>query len=172
MSPTRWRRWRSEIGVVMKLRRRPAPVASPATATNLLRVAENLIENAIKYGAPADGERRPQGQARSGGARTAMASLEVRDYGPRHRARASAAADRALLPGRRRPEPGEGRHRPRARDRQAHPGPPSRPARRSLGSPERGATFTAFDSASPSPERRSSTALVIAIVMPICLRSR
>ena len=49
----------------------------------------------------------------------------------RHRAPAPAAPHRALLPRQRGGEPREGRHRARARHRQAHPQPPSRRAQRS-----------------------------------------
>ena len=49
--------------------------------------------------------------------------------GRRHPADASAAPDRALLPGRQRPLAPARRHRPRPRHRQARGQPPSRPAR-------------------------------------------
>ena len=48
----------------------------------LLRVAENLIENAIKYGAPDTGEPERRGLGRSRRRATAMGVLEVRDEGP------------------------------------------------------------------------------------------
>ena len=69
----------------------------------LVRVAENLIENAIKYGAA--GEWTPsRGRNRGHAARRARL-LSVRDHGPRHRARTPAAADRTLLSHRCWPEP-------------------------------------------------------------------
>ncbi len=93
----------------------------------LVRVFENLVENALKYGAAgrrvdiklgvgssADGE--PE------------ALVSVRDYGPGHRAGTSAAADRALLPGRCRRKPRARRNRARLCAGQAHPQPPSRPS--------------------------------------------
>ena len=91
----------------------------------LLRVAENLIENAIKYGVRA-------GSETAGVVEVAVTmnekegSLSVRDYGLRHCARAPAAADRAVLPRRRHPEPSQERHRPGPRDRKTHPHPPPR----------------------------------------------
>ena len=93
----------------------------------LVRIFENLIENALKYGAAgrrvdikigpgasADGE--PEAQ------------VSVRDYGPGHRARASAAADRAVLSRRRHREPRPRRNRPRPGAGQTHSQPASRPA--------------------------------------------
>ena len=54
MSPTRWRRWRRKWASNSRSRR-ASRSSSPAIATNCVRVAENLIENAIKYGTAADG---------------------------------------------------------------------------------------------------------------------
>ncbi len=98
------------------------PVVVSGDHDEILRVAENLVENAIKY---ADGRGRVEVRVE------ALRRSGVSD-GPRlrarHRARAPAAAHRALLPDRCRPEPGQGRDGARPRHRQAYRGPPSRAA--------------------------------------------
>ena len=90
----------------------------------LLRVFENLIENALKYAA--SGKR----------VDISLTADSVAERGarrgprlwPGHRARASAAIDRALLPRRCRRQPGAGRNRAWPRAGQAHPQPPRRAA--------------------------------------------
>ena len=100
------------------------PVQVKGDRDELLRVAENLIENAIKYGVRPDAD---GGLVEVTVATTEReALLTVRDYGPRDRARAPAAPHRALLSGRRNAKPGAQRHRTGPRHRQAHPDPPSR----------------------------------------------
>ena len=82
-----------------------APVLVKGDRDELLRVAENLIENAIKYGV------RPEA-AGTGLVEVAVATtgkeaaLSVRDYGRGIPGRTPAAPDRAVLPRRRDPEPG------------------------------------------------------------------
>ena len=114
-----------EMGVEIKIDA-DRPVTVIGDRDELLRVAENLIENAIKYGARQDGSSadRVEIAVTRNGERGLAGGARLR---PRHRPRASAAAHRALLPRRPQPEPGEERHRPRAGDRQAHSHPPPRP---------------------------------------------
>ena len=81
MSPTRWRRLPREMGVEIKFDA-DQPVVVTGDRDELVRVAENLIENAIKYGAPArtassGRSRRDRGRR----TRAARAALIVRDYG-------------------------------------------------------------------------------------------
>ena len=93
----------------------------------LVRIFENLIENALKYGAAGrrvDIKIGP-GASADGVARSARERARFR---PGHRARAFAAADRAILSRRCHREPRARRHRPRPRTRQTHPQPASRPA--------------------------------------------
>ena len=91
--------------------------------TELHSIASNLISNAVKY-TPVDGTITIRWAREAGGSQ-----LVVRDTGHRHRARAPAAPDRALLP--RGPCAGtrQGRFRARAFDRQARPAAAWRPAR-------------------------------------------
>ena len=103
------------------------PVTVIGDRDELLRVAENLIENAIKYGARQDGS--GDDRVEIAVTRTASeGSLVVRDFGrgiaPEHLPRLTERFYRVDLD----PEPGQERHRPRAGDRQAHPHPPPRPA--------------------------------------------
>ncbi len=93
----------------------------------LVRVAENLIENAIKYGAAPTETGAAAVEVTVGTQRQGRLSCRAR-LRPRHRARTSAASDGTLLSRRSRAEPRQERHRARARDRQTHLGPPSRPA--------------------------------------------
>ena len=115
-----------DLGVEIRLSAEQ-PVLVAGDRDELLRVAENLIENAIKYGVRVDSEAAGvvgrRGLDDGKGGRLDRAGLR-----PRHRAGASAAADRAILPGRPDPEPGQERHRPRPRHRQAYPHPPPRQA--------------------------------------------
>ena len=91
----------------------------------LIRLFENLIENGLKYGA--SGKRVDIALSRAAGEGKRGARLGAR-LRARHRRRASAAADRALLPRRCRRKPRPGRHRARPRAGQAHPQPAPRPA--------------------------------------------
>ena len=116
-----------EMGVELKLDAE-TPVIVIGERDELVRVAENLIENAIKYGAHGAEARWRRaveiiGHAQGKGRRARRARPR-----PRHRARASAAPDRTILSHRSRPEPRQERHRAGAGDRQAHPRAPSRPA--------------------------------------------
>ena len=93
----------------------------------LAQIFQNLLDNAVKYGRPhseVDGDRR---RRRRGG--DGAGAGRRRRSGRRHPERSAAAADRALLPRRYRALARAGRHRARPCDRQAHPQPPSRPAR-------------------------------------------
>ena len=102
------------------------PLMVPGDRDELIRLFENLIENGLKYGAsgkrvdialaPSDAD--GKGEARRLGARLRAG----------HRGRASAAADRAVLPRRCRRKPRAGRHRLGPCAGQAHPQPPPRPA--------------------------------------------
>ncbi len=92
----------------------------------LAQVFQNLLDNAIKYGRP-HSEVRVTGGAGDGAPPRVW--VAVADRGEGIAERAFAAPDRALLPGRHRALARIGRHRPRSRDRQAHPQPPSRPPR-------------------------------------------
>ena len=93
----------------------------------LIRALENLVENALKYGAA--GKRvdvtLTSGQTRAGSARGAARRARLRS---RHRARASAAPDRALLPRRRRRQPPAGRYRTGVGAGQTRAQPPWRQA--------------------------------------------
>ena len=115
-----------ERGMSVDLALPDPPLVVLGDRDELLRAVENLIENAVKYGAqrrPYRSLPRPPRRGRAARSRAFRARRR-----PRHRARAPAAPDGALLPGRRGEEPREGRHRPRPRHRQAHRQPPSRPA--------------------------------------------
>ena len=99
------------VRIEMDIPEDPAMIAGDRE--ELLRLFENLIENALKYGAsggrvvvslaPAD---------ESDG--TPEVRVSVRDFGPRYRARASAATYRAVLSGGHWRQPCAGRHRPRS----------------------------------------------------------
>ena len=104
----------------------PEPVLVNGDRDELVRVAENLIENAIKYGVRI-GRRRPPGRGHGVGDREGGAADGAR-LRPWHRAGAPAAPDRALLSRRRHPEPGAQRHGARPRHRQAYSHAPPRQA--------------------------------------------
>ena len=93
----------------------------------LIRALENLVENALKYGAAGKRVDITLG-ARADARRCAGSAHHRARLRARHRARASAAADRALLPRRRRRQPRAGRHRARPRAGQARAQPPWRQA--------------------------------------------
>ena len=103
------------------------PVMVTGDRDELLRVAENLIENAIKYGVRVDfGRRRRGGSHRLGDGKGRQ--LERAGLRTWHCAGALAAAHRAILPRRCNPEPRQERHRSGPRHRQAHSHPPPRQA--------------------------------------------
>ncbi len=93
----------------------------------LAQIVQNLLDNAVKYGRPHSEVTVTGGDRQRGG--RGLVRVAVADQGDGIPTRASAAADRALLPRRYRALARAGRHRARPRDRQAHPQPPSRPAR-------------------------------------------
>jgi two-component system, OmpR family, phosphate regulon sensor histidine kinase PhoR len=109
-------------GVEVKIALPPEPLLVRGDRDELIRVFENLIENALKYGAAG---KRDHARARHRRQRGGRVGARLR---ARHRARAPAAADRALLPRRRDGKPGARRHRSRARAGQAHRASPPRPA--------------------------------------------
>ena len=115
-----------DLGVEIRLSA-PEPVPVTGDRDELLRVAENLIENAIKYGIRPDAEKRRTcrrlGRNDGQGSNPDRARLWLW-----HCARAPAPPDRALLPCRRHAKPRQERHRARPRDRQTHSDPPSRQA--------------------------------------------
>ena len=132
----------AEENGVRLLLRASEPVVVAGDRDELLRVAENLVENAIKYGGPqqsgppADGVLRagPEGRTRRCAPyrdRGVVAPRQRCVLGPgpwsRDRGRAPASADGTVLPHRRRAEPCPGRDRSGTRDRQAYRGPSSRP---------------------------------------------
>ena len=110
-------------GVAIEVTAPAEPLIVLGDRDELIRLFENLVENGLKYGA--SGKRVEIVLARVADARRQGrgARLGARPR-PRHRRRASAAADRALLPGRCRREPRAGRHRARPGAGQAHPQPP------------------------------------------------
>ena len=115
-------------GVTIEVASAAEPLTVLGDRDELLRLFENLIENGLKYGA--SGKRVDIALAslrcrgRQTGSQRRGARLRAGDRG-----RASASADRTVLPGRCRREPGAGRHRIGTCAGQAHPQPPSRPAR-------------------------------------------
>ena len=122
-------------------------IALPADARDragdrdeLTRVFENLVENALKYGA--SGKRVDIGFADRGARRRRRSAGDGPRLRPGHRGRAHAAPDRALLSRRRHAKPRRGRHRTGPRAGQAHPQPPPRQACQSRARPGKGATFT------------------------------
>ena len=113
-------------GVEIKVALPPDTLTVLGDRDELIRALENLIENALKYGAagkrvdvtvaPGTNARRPAGSAR-GGTRLWTGYF----------ARASSAADRAILPGGCRRQPRAGRHRIGSRAGQTCPQPAWRP---------------------------------------------
>ena len=97
-----------------------------ATATSSTQVFANLVDNAMKYGGAGSTVRVFAGGAEPGAPEPRR--RHGRGQRPGDPARAHPPADRALLPGQRGLEPQQGRHRARARDRQAHPEPARGPA--------------------------------------------
>ena len=95
--------------VAIKVAVPPDPLIVLGERDELIRALENLVENALKYGAA--GKRiditLTRSQTRTGAGEGASGGTRLR---PRHRARASAAADRAVLPGRCRRQPSPRRH--------------------------------------------------------------
>ena len=85
-------------GVEVEVAAPSGPVLILGDRDELIRVFENLVENALKYAA--SGKRveieLSLGEAIGG---PKQARVAVRDYGPGIAPGASAAADRALLPG-------------------------------------------------------------------------
>ncbi len=93
----------------------------------LVRIFENLVENALKYGAAGRRVDIKIGTRRIGRRRAGSARQRAR-LRAGHRAGAFAAADRAVLPRRCHGEPCAGRNRPRPGAGQTHSQSPSRPA--------------------------------------------
>ncbi len=118
-----------ETGFRFEVGRFPRPAIVRGDRDELVQVLQNLVQNAFKYGEKGGHVRIEAKHIPSLGRQAGRYAIAVIDNGPGHRAGASAAADRALLPRRRGVEPGEGRHRARAGHRQAHPQPPPRRAR-------------------------------------------
>ena len=121
------RRWRASAASSSgsTLPRRPVHVLGDRD--ELLRVVENLVENAVKYG-ESGGQVDVDARRATGEAGAAGRAARVRDYGPgiapEHLPRLTERFYRVDVAA----EPRAGRHRPRPRHRQAHRQPPSRPA--------------------------------------------
>ena len=103
-----------------------APQVVPGERDELLRLFENLMENALRYGASDKGSRWCSTPTRR--QRNSRGAYRRARLGAGHRARASAAFDRALLSRRCRRKPCPGWHRPWVGAGQAHSQPPRRPA--------------------------------------------
>ena len=183
-SSARWstacRRWRATAASRSDSRRPRRPLIVPGDRDELIRVFENLVENALKYGAAGKRVEIALTLGAVGGRRAGSAGRGAR-LRPGHRGRAPAAADRALLPGRRhRERRGVGRVGEHSQPRQhvAHLGPLEEggvPAKRngidrsssaaaaSLASrqPEPTITQTASGLASPAASRCSISRAVV-----------
>ena len=112
-------------GVEIEVERRPSALLVLGDRDELMRVFENLVENALKYGA--SGKRVDIALSRGATADGKRGCVAVRDYGPgiapEHLPRLTERFYRVDV----RREPRAGRHRPRPGAGQAHPQPPSRP---------------------------------------------
>ena len=117
----------TDRGVEIAIAPPAAPAIVPGDRDELTRVFENLVENALKYGA--SGKRVEIGFTAADrlGRRARSAGRGAR-LRPGHRGRAPAAPDRALLSRRRHAEPRRRRHRARPLAGQAHPQSPPRQA--------------------------------------------
>ena len=118
----------------------------------LVRLFENLVENALKYGAPGkrvDIKLAP-GTTVDGEPEAQVSRARLR---ARHRAGTSAAADGTVLSRRRHREPRPRRNRARPGAGQAHPQSPPRPADRSTARP---APAPPSPCTCPPPEPRPS----------------
>ncbi len=107
----------------------PAVVAD---RDQVLQVLHNLVSNALKYGRSGTAITVDADRVEIAG--VPMVRVTVGDRGDGIAPRASAAADRALLPHRYQPVAVDGRHRARPRHRQAHHRAPPRRLRDRLGS--------------------------------------
>ena len=113
----------AEQSVVLSVEAPAEPVEVIGDRDELVQVFQNLVENAIRYGA--SGGRVEVSVEPRPTADPPRIAVHVQDYGPGIAGRASAAPDRALLPRRCRRQPRDEGHRARPRHRQAHPHPPS-----------------------------------------------
>ncbi len=120
-----------ETGFKFEVGTFPRPAIVRGDRDELLQVIQNLVQNAFKYGERGGRVKIEAKHIPSLGRQAGRYAIAVVDWA-RHRARASAAADRTVLPGRCGVEPGERRHWSWARHRQAHSQPPPRRARHRL----------------------------------------
>ena len=116
-----------ERGVDDPARARTGALVVLGDRDELIRVFENLVENAIKYGASGKRVDITLADASGSGGRPAEAVVTVRDYGPgiaaEHLPRLTERFYRVDIA----QIAGQGRDGPRACDRQAHPRPPPWP---------------------------------------------